>query len=173
MPSVGSSFAIVVGAASTCFVQVLGSIRIACFKSLCPWWVVSQLLGQSAPLESECLEEKVEVLPKIETMDGEVIVKARKKMDWSRWRIILVLADQERNGVRVSFLWYQSYLDSEATRTTRTMKRGLTTRRIVYWSCSLTQEAALRYSDTREEEIGLVALSCHFALDVLFLSMDY
>ena len=25
----------------------------------------------------------------------------------------------------------------------------------------------------REEEIGLVALSCHFALDVLFLSMDY
>ena len=25
----------------------------------------------------------------------------------------------------------------------------------------------------REEEIGLGALSCHFALDVLFLSMDY
>ena len=24
----------------------------------------------------------------------------------------------------------------------------------------------------REEDIGLVALSCHFALDVLFLSMD-
>ena len=28
-------------------------------------------------------------------MDGEVTVKARKKMDWSRWRIILVLADQK------------------------------------------------------------------------------
>ena len=25
----------------------------------------------------------------------------------------------------------------------------------------------------REEEFGLVALSCHFALDVLFLSMDH
>ena len=25
----------------------------------------------------------------------------------------------------------------------------------------------------REEEMGLVALSCHFALDVLFLSMDW
>ena len=65
MPSVGSFLAIVVGAASTCFV----------------WWVVSQLLGQSAPLESECLEEKVEVLPRIETLDGEETVKARKKMD--------------------------------------------------------------------------------------------
>ena len=75
-------------------------------------------------------------------MDGEVTVKARKTMDWSRWRIILVLADQGRNGVRVSFLWYQNYLDSEATRTTRTMKRGLTIRRIVYWNCSLTQVAA-------------------------------
>ena len=31
--------------------------------------VVSQLLGQSAPLGSECLEEKVEVSPRIET-DG-------------------------------------------------------------------------------------------------------
>ena len=55
MPSVSSSLTIVVGAASTCFVWVLRSTRIACFKSLYPWWVVSQLLGQSAPLESECL----------------------------------------------------------------------------------------------------------------------
>ena len=81
MPSVGSSLTIVVGAASTCFVRDLRSIRIAYFKSLYPWWVVSQLLGQSAPLESEGMEEKVEVLPRIETMDGEVTVKARKKMD--------------------------------------------------------------------------------------------
>ena len=58
------------------------------------------------------------------------------------------MADQGRNRVRVSFFWYQRYLDSEATRTTRTMKRGLINRRIVYWSCSLTQVAALRYSDT-------------------------
>ena len=33
-------------------------------------------------------------------------------------------------------------------RTTQTMKRGLTIRRIVYWSCSLTQVAAVRSSDT-------------------------
>ena len=79
MPSVGSSLATVVGAASTCFVRVLRSIRIAWFKSLYPWWVVSQLLGQSAPLESECLEEKVEVLPRMETMDGEVTGNAKKK----------------------------------------------------------------------------------------------
>ena len=171
MPSVGSSLAIVVGAASTCFVRVLRSIRIACFKSLYPWWVVSQLLGQSAPLESECLEEKVEVLPRIETMDGEVTVKAKEENGLVAVEDHPGLADQGRNGVRVSFLWYQSYLDSEATRTTWTMKRGLTIRRIVYWSCPLSQVAALR-RHMREEEIGLVALSCHFALDVMFLSMD-
>ena len=51
-------------------------------------------------------------------------------------------------GQRVNFLWYQNYLDSEVLRTTRTAKRGVTIRRIVYWSCSLTQVAALRYSDT-------------------------
>ena len=55
------------------------------------------------------------------------------------------------------------------TAATRAMKRVPTTPRTAYWNCSRSQDAAQRYSNT----FGLVALSCHFALDVLFLSKEY
>ena len=35
---------------------------IACCKSLFPLWVVSHQFTKSAPLESECLEERIEIL---------------------------------------------------------------------------------------------------------------
>ena len=58
-----SSLAIVTAAASTCFVPDLRSVLVTCFKSLFPLWVVSQLFTKSAPLESECLEERIEIPP--------------------------------------------------------------------------------------------------------------
>ena len=70
MPSVGSSLAIVAAAAaSTCFVPDLKWVLIACCNSLFLLWVVSQLFTKSAPLESECLEERIEILPRAETTE--------------------------------------------------------------------------------------------------------
>ena len=65
MPSVGSS--LFTAATSTCFVPYIRSVLITCFRSLFPLWFVSQLSTKSAPLESECLEERIEILPMAET----------------------------------------------------------------------------------------------------------
>ena len=64
MPSVGSSLAIVTAAASTCLVPHLRWVLIACCRSLFSRLVVSQLVKESVPLDSECLEERIEPLPK-------------------------------------------------------------------------------------------------------------
>ena len=85
MPSVGS-LAIVTASAPTCFVLDLGSVLVACFRSLFPLWVVSQLFTKSAPLESECMTE---------TTEEEVTVETVEKMAWPWWRFIRELAEWE------------------------------------------------------------------------------
>ena len=45
---------------------------ITCFKGVFPLWVVSQLFTKSALLESECLEERITILPTTETTEEEV-----------------------------------------------------------------------------------------------------
>ena len=72
MPSVGSSLATVTAAAATCLVPDLRWVLIACCKSLFSLLVVSQLVTKSALLESECLEERIEILLKTETVEEKV-----------------------------------------------------------------------------------------------------
>ena len=69
IPHAQSCLARVTAAAWTCFVPELRSVLVTCFKSLLPLWVVSQLFTKSAPLESECLEERIEILPMTETTE--------------------------------------------------------------------------------------------------------
>ena len=78
-PVLVSSLAKVTAAASTCFVPDLRSVLVTCFKSLFPLWVVSQLFTKSAPLESECLEESIEIVPMAETTEEEVTVVTVEK----------------------------------------------------------------------------------------------
>ena len=95
MPSVGSSLAIVTAAASTCLVRDLRSVLVTCFRSLFALWVVSQLFTKSTPLESECLEERIEILPMMETTVEQVTVETVEKMTLPWRKFIWGLADQE------------------------------------------------------------------------------
>ena len=150
----------------------LRSIRIACSKSLYPWWAVSQLLGQSAPLGSECLEEKVEVIPRddgrrsdreSEEENGQAAVEGRPGFDrpgakWSAGELLLE-PELPRFGSDEN-----DTDDEERPDNSETLFLEL-------FDYPGGSPAFQRHM--REEEIGLVSLSCHFALDVLFLSMDY
>ena len=65
-------------------------------------------------------------------------------------------------------------LGVKTVKASRARKRGLTTPRTTCWKCSCSLVAARqKMLDAQGEEICLVALSCHFALDVIFLSMEY
>ena len=94
MPSVGSSLAMVTAAASTCFVRDLRSVLVTCFQSLFLLWVVSQLFTKSAPLESECLGERREILPMTETTEEEVTVVTVEKVALPWRRFIREMADR-------------------------------------------------------------------------------
>ena len=94
MSSVGSSSAIVTAAASTCLVPDLRSVLITCFQSLFPLWAVSQLFTKSAPLESECLGERREILPMTETTEEEVTVVTVEKVALPWRRFIREMADR-------------------------------------------------------------------------------
>ena len=95
MPSVGSSLAIVTAAASTCFVPDLRSVLITCFKGLFPLIVASQLFTKAAPLESECLEERIEILPMAETTEEEEARVTVEKVAWPWRRLIREMVDWE------------------------------------------------------------------------------
>ena len=103
MPSVGSSVATATAAASTSFVPDLRSVLVTCFKSLFPLWVVSQLFTKSAPLESEGLEERIEILPMAETTE-EVTVVTVEKMALPLRRFIREMADREDALPEMSFV---------------------------------------------------------------------
>ena len=67
----------------------------ACCKSLLSLLVVSQLVTKSVPLDSECLKERIEILPKTETVEEkgtEVIVR---KVAWPWRRFVGELVDRE------------------------------------------------------------------------------
>ena len=104
MPSVGSSLATVPAAAAACFVPDLRWVLIACCKSRFPSWVVSQLFTKSAPLESGCLEERIEILAETETTVEEVTEVTVDRVAWTWRRFIWELVGREDAPPEISFV---------------------------------------------------------------------
>ena len=85
------------------FVPDLRSVLIACFKGLFLLWVVSQLFTKSAPLESECLEERIEILPMTET-EEEVTGVTVENVAWPWRRFIREMVDRDDALPEISFV---------------------------------------------------------------------
>ena len=95
IPHAQRRLATVTAATSTCLVPDLRWVLFACCKSLFSLLVVSQLVTESAPLDSECLEEKIEILPKTETVEEKVTEVTVGKVAWPWRRFIWELVDRE------------------------------------------------------------------------------
>ena len=95
MPSVGSSVAIAIAAASTCLVPDIGWVLITCLKSLLSLFGVTRLVAEPTPENSECLDERIEILPETETVEENLTEVRAERTVWPWERLIRDLVDRE------------------------------------------------------------------------------